>query len=35
MMLILNEENLGFAAGNNVGIRFAIENSFDYIMLFK
>lgn len=31
--LIANEKNLGFAGGNNVGIRWAIENSFDYIFL--
>ncbi|MBT3689992.1 glycosyltransferase, partial [bacterium] len=31
--LILNNENLGFAAGNNVGMKYAIENNFDYIML--
>lgn len=27
------KENLGFAGGNNVGIKWAIENGFDYIYL--
>ncbi len=31
--LIVNEKNLGFAGGNNVGIKWAIENGFDYIFL--
>jgi len=31
--VILNEENLGFAKGNNVGIRYAIERGFDYVFL--
>lgn len=30
---IKNEENLGFAAGNNIGIRFALEKMADYIFL--
>jgi GT2 family glycosyltransferase len=30
---ILNGENLGFAAGNNVAIRFALEKFADYIFL--
>lgn len=30
---IKNEENLGFAAGNNIGIRFALERMADYILL--
>jgi len=30
---IKNEENLGFSAGNNVGIRFALERRADYIFL--
>jgi len=33
MILILNEENLGFAKGNNVGIRYALKKSFDYVFL--
>jgi len=31
--LIKNKENLGFAGGNNVGIRFAIKNGSDYVLL--
>lgn len=30
---IRNKENLGYAGGNNVGIKFAIENGADYILL--
>ncbi|SFR67001.1 glycosyltransferase family 2 protein [Halogeometricum limi] len=30
---IFNEENLGFAAGNNVGIRRAMERDADYVLL--
>lgn len=30
---IKNEKNLGFAAGNNIGIRFALEKMTDYIFL--
>ena len=30
---IKNEKNLGFAAGNNVGIRFALEKMADYVFL--
>lgn len=30
---IKNEENLGYAAGNNVGIRFALERMADYVLL--
>jgi GT2 family glycosyltransferase len=30
---IKNEKNIGFAAGNNVGIRFALEKFADYIFL--
>ncbi len=32
---IKNEKNVGFAAGNNVGIRFALEKMADYIFLFN
>lgn len=31
--LIRNKENLGFAEGNNVGIRYALKNGADYVML--
>ncbi|MEK7598129.1 MAG: glycosyltransferase family 2 protein [Patescibacteria group bacterium] len=30
---IKNEENLGFSAGNNIGIRFALERMADYVLL--
>jgi len=32
-IFIKNEENLGFSAGNNVGIRFALERMADYVLL--
>lgn len=32
---IKNEKNIGFAAGNNVGIRFALEKMADYVFLFN
>nr|MBI1228568.1 glycosyltransferase [Cytophagales bacterium] len=28
-----SEENLGFAAGNNLGISYALEKNFEYVML--
>jgi GT2 family glycosyltransferase len=31
--LIRNPTNLGFAAGNNVGIRYALEQGTDYVLL--
>lgn len=31
--IILNKKNLGFAAGNNIGIRYALKNDADYILL--
>ena len=31
--LILNEENLGFAGGNNQGIKIALERKADYVLL--
>lgn len=31
--LILNDENMGFAGGNNQGIRWGLENGADYILL--
>jgi GT2 family glycosyltransferase len=32
-IFIKNEENLGFAAGNNVGIKFALERAADFILI--
>ncbi len=31
--LIQNKENLGFAEGNNVGIKYALKNGSDYVLL--
>lgn len=31
--VIQNDENLGFAAGNNVGIRYALDHRADYVVL--
>ena len=31
--IIENKKNLGFAGGNNVGIKYAVENEADYILL--
>ncbi len=31
--LIVNEENLGYAGGNNIGIRYALAEGFDYVCL--
>ncbi len=31
--VIRNEENLGFAEGNNVGIRYALKNGANYILI--
>jgi len=31
--LLINPENLGFAAGNNVGIRYALQRGVDYVFL--
>jgi len=31
--IILLKENTGYAAGNNVGIRFALEQGFDYVLV--
>jgi len=31
--IIVNDSNLGFSGGNNVGIKYAIENGADYILL--
>lgn len=33
LKLIENKENLGFSEGNNVGIRYGIENKSDYIII--
>lgn len=31
--IIENKKNLGFAGGNNIGIKYAVENKADYILL--
>ncbi len=31
--VISNQENLGFAAGNNIGFNYAIDNGFSYVYL--
>jgi GT2 family glycosyltransferase len=31
--VIFNKENLGFAGGNNVGLRYALENKADFIFI--
>ena len=31
--LVINEENIGFAAGNNIGLRYGIDRGFDYVYL--
>lgn len=33
LRLIENKENLGFAGGNNVGIKYALNDSADYVMV--
>jgi len=33
ILFIKSDKNLGFAGGNNVGLRYAIFNSFDYMWL--
>lgn len=33
VLLIQNEQNLGFTGGNNVGITYALEHEFAYVML--
>jgi GT2 family glycosyltransferase len=33
VVLIVNDSNLGFAEGNNVGIRYLLERAFDLILL--
>lgn len=32
-IFIKNEENLGFAAGNNIGIRYALERMAEYVLV--
>ena len=31
--LLAQQENLGFAGGNNVGIKYSLDNGFDYVVL--
>lgn len=31
--LIVNEDNLGYVGGNNVGIRYALDRGFDYVCI--
>ena len=31
--VIYNKENLGFSGGNNIGIKYALENEADYVLL--
>ena len=33
LIVFKENKNLGFAGGNNIGIRYALENKYDYIML--
>jgi hypothetical protein len=33
LTLLKQQKNLGFAEGNNVGIKYAVKNGFDYVML--
>lgn len=33
VVLAAKQENLGFGQGNNVGLRYALDNGFDYVML--
>ena len=33
VVFLRSEINLGFAGGNNIGIRYALENNFDYTLL--
>jgi GT2 family glycosyltransferase len=33
VVFLPQEKNLGFAGGNNIGIKWAIDNNFDYIFL--
>ena len=31
--LVVNEKNIGFGAANNIGLRYALKNNFDYVYL--
>lgn len=33
LKIIVNNSNLGFSGGNNVGIKYALENGADYVLL--
>lgn len=33
LKIIQNKENLGFAGGNNVGMKYALENGADYVLV--
>lgn len=33
VVLVANKENLGFGQGNNIGLRYALDNGYDYVML--
>lgn len=33
LKIIENKENLGFAEGNNVGVKYALENGADYVII--
>jgi len=33
LRVFLNKENVGFAEGNNIGIRYALKKGFDYVYL--
>ncbi len=33
LKIIFNEKNLGFSGGNNVGIKYSLENGADYVLL--
>jgi GT2 family glycosyltransferase len=33
LKIIKNNENLGFAEGNNVGVRYALQNGADYVLV--
>lgn len=35
VVVLKNSKNLGFAGGVNTGIRYAVENNFDYVALFN